>query len=32
MPPNQFAGYVFWPRDRFYYSRGAVQQIKKDYR
>jgi len=22
MPPNQFAGYIFWPEDKSYYSRG----------
>jgi len=23
MPQDQFAGYVFWPGDRLYYSGGA---------
>jgi len=30
MPPNQFAGYVFWPRDKFYYSGGRSKDFNKE--
>jgi len=29
MPPNHFAGYVFWPRDKFYYSGGRSNKWSK---
>ena len=29
MPPNHFAGYVFWPEDRFYYSGGRSSKWSK---
>ena len=32
MPPDQFVAYVAWPKDRFYYSGGQIQQMKQDCR
>jgi len=29
MPPNHFAGYVFRPEDRFYYSGGRSSKWSK---